>query len=352
MTDGTENLSRLVDARKSGEDDFEKSLRPRNLGEFVGQKKIVENLAVFIQSSRMRKKPLDHVLLAGPPGLGKTTLAYIIAHELGVNIKTTSAPVIDKTGDLASILTALEENDVLFIDEIHRLSPSVEEILYPAMEDRAIDIIIGQGMAAKSIRINLAPFTLIGATTRTGLLTAALRDRFGIPLRLNYYEQEDLREIAMRTAGILNTGIDSDAAMEIAGRSRRTPRIINRLLKRVADFSVVQGRKLIDMEIARFALEKLDIDGLGLDEMDRSILSTIINKYDGGPVGVKTVAISVGEEIDTLEDFYEPFLVQAGLLKRTPRGRVATRLAYDHLGIEFNIKLEREEQRGLFENGD
>ncbi len=344
-----ENLSRIVDARKTGEDEFEKTLRPRKLSEFIGQRKIVENLFVFIESSKMRKKPLDHVLLAGPPGLGKTTLAYIIAHELGVNIKTTSAPVIDKTGDLASILTALEENDVLFIDEIHRLSPAVEEILYPAMEDRAIDIIIGQGMAAKSIRINLSPFTLIGATTRTGLLTAALRDRFGIPLRLNYYETDDLKEIALRTAGILKIDISPEAAEEIAQRSRRTPRIINRLIKRVTDFAVVKGKGKIDLDTARFALEKLDIDRLGLDEMDRTILSAIITKYNGGPVGVKTIAISVGEEIDTLEDFYEPFLVQAGLLKRTPRGRVATRMAYDHLGIEYNTGLEGENLRGLFD---
>jgi len=347
-----DNLSRLVDVRKTGEDDIEKSLRPKRLGEFIGQGKIVENLSVFIQSSKMRSKPLDHVLLSGPPGLGKTTLAHIISNELGVNIRTTSAPVIDKTGDLASILTALEENDVLFIDEIHRLSPAVEEILYPAMEDLSIDIIIGQGMAAKSIKINLAPFTLIGATTRTGLLTAALRDRFGIPLRLNYYETGDLQEIAMRTAGILNVEITADAAREVAARSRRTPRIINRLLKRVADFAVVQGGKKIDLDIARFALQKLDIDNLGLDDMDRTIISAIIQKYDGGPVGVKTIAISVGEEIDTLEDFYEPFLVQAGLLKRTQRGRVATRLAYEHLGFEYNVKLEREDQKGLFDVSD
>jgi Holliday junction DNA helicase RuvB len=344
-----ENLSRIVDARKTGEDEYEKTLRPKKLLEFIGQRKIVENLSVFIESSKMRQKPLDHVLLAGPPGLGKTTLAYIIANELGVNIKATSAPVIDKTGDLASILTALEENDVLFIDEIHRLSPAVEEILYPAMEDRAIDIIIGQGMAAKSIRINLAPFTLIGATTRTGLLTAALRDRFGIPLRLNYYETEDLKEIALRTAGILNTEITPEAAQEIAERSRRTPRIINRLIKRVTDFAVVRGEGKIDLDTARFALEKLDIDRLGLDEMDRTILSAIITKYNGGPVGVKTIAISVGEEIDTLEDFYEPFLVQMGLLKRTPRGRVATKLAYDHLGMEYNTGLDNESLRGLFD---
>ncbi|MCX7678637.1 MAG: Holliday junction branch migration DNA helicase RuvB [Spirochaetes bacterium] len=349
MSEKFENLSRLVDARKTGEDDFEKTLRPKRLSEFIGQRKIVENLAVFIESSKLQKKPLDHVLLAGPPGLGKTTLAYIIANELGVNLKVTSAPVIEKTGDLASILTALEENDVLFIDEIHRLSPAVEEILYPAMEDRAIDIIIGQGMAAKSIRIHLAPFTLIGATTRTGLLTGALRDRFGIPLRLNYYEIEDLKEIALRTAKILNIEITLDAAEEIARRSRRTPRIINRLIKRVTDFAVVQGEKKINLEIARFALGKLDIDNLGLDEMDRTILSAIISKYNGGPVGVKTIAISVGEEIDTLEDFYEPFLVQAGLLKRTSRGRVATRLAYEHLGFQYTPTFETEGIRDLFD---
>lgn len=352
MNEKHQNLSRLVDARKTGEDEYERSLRPRRLAEFIGQRKIVENLAVFIESSKRQKKPLDHVLLAGPPGLGKTTLAYIIANELGVNIKVTSAPIIEKTGDLASILTSLEENDVLFIDEIHRLLPAVEEILYPAMEDRAIDIIIGQGMAAKSIRINLAPFTLIGATTRTGLLTGALRDRFGIPLRLNYYEIEDLKDIALRTAKILNIEITAEAAEEIARRSRRTPRIINRLIKRVTDFAVVRGEKKIDIEIARFALEKLDIDNLGLDEMDRTILSAIISKYNGGPVGVKTIAISVGEEIDTLEDFYEPYLVQAGLLKRTPRGRVATRLAYEHLGFKYNAALDGESIRDLFDVED
>ena len=343
-----DNPSRLVDVRKNEEDEIEKTLRPRRLSEFIGQKKIADNLGIFIESSRMRNKPLDHVLLSGPPGLGKTTLAGIIANELGVNIKSTSAPVIDKTGDLASILTALEENDVFFIDEIHRLSPAVEEVLYPAMEDLSLDIIIGQGMGAKTIKINLAPFTLIGATTRTGLLTAALRDRFGIPLRLNYYETEDLQNIALRTAKILNIGITRDAAMEIARRSRKTPRVINRLLKRIADFAVVKSKTEIDMEITDFALEKMDVDTLGLDEMDRNILSTIIGKYDGGPVGVKTIAISVGEEMDTLEDFYEPFLVQIGLIKRTPRGRMATRLAYEHLGLEFNPSPEKEFQQGLF----
>lgn len=327
---------RIVDSKFIPEDDqgAELSLRPVHLNEFIGQKNITENLKVFIESARMRKKSLDHVLLSGPPGLGKTTLAFIIAHELGVNIKATSAPIIDKAGDLASILTGLEENDVLFIDEIHRLTPAIEEILYPAMEDRSIDIIIGQGVGAKSIKLNLANFTLIGATTRTGLLTAALRDRFGIPLRLNYYEPEDLKKIAMRTAGILEIEMDDAAGLEIARRARRTPRIVNRLVKRVADFSIVSNTKGINLDITRFALEKLDIDELGLDEMDRRILAAIIEKYNGGPVGLKTIAISVGEETDTLEDYYEPFLVQTGLLKRTPRGRMATLNAYKHLGIE------------------
>jgi len=327
---------RLVDSKYIPEDDqgAELSLRPVHLTGFIGQKNITDNLKVFIESARIRKKSLDHVLLSGPPGLGKTTLAFIIANELGVNIKATSAPIIDKAGDLASILTGLEENDVLFIDEIHRLSPAIEEILYPAMEDRSIDIIIGQGIGAKSIKLNLANFTLIGATTRTGLLTAALRDRFGIPLRLNYYEPEDLKKIAMRTAGILEIDMDETAGLEIARRARRTPRIVNRLVKRVADFSIVGNKKRIDLDITRFALEKLDIDELGLDEMDRRILAAIIEKYNGGPVGLKTIAISVGEETDTLEDYYEPFLVQSGLLKRTPRGRMATLNAYKHLGIE------------------
>ncbi len=329
---------RLVDSKYIPEDDStnELSLRPELLTEFIGQKNITDNLKVFIEAARMRKKSLDHVLLSGPPGLGKTTLAFIIAHELGVNIKATSAPIIDKAGDLASILTGLEENDVLFIDEIHRLSPAIEEILYPAMEDRSIDIIIGQGIGAKSIKLNLAQFTLIGATTRTGLLTAALRDRFGIPLRLNYYEPEDLRKIAMRTANILEIDMDEEAGLEIATRARRTPRIVNRLVKRVSDFSIVLKKKKIDLEITRFALEKLDIDELGLDEMDRRILSVIIEKYSGGPVGLKTIAISVGEETDTLEDYYEPFLVQTGLLKRTPRGRMVTESAFKHLGLNYS----------------
>lgn len=344
----TDHITRLLDSHKSEDDsDQELSLRPARLDDFVGQKKITDNLKVFIESAKMRHKSLDHILLSGPPGLGKTTLAFIIAQELGVNLKATSAPIIDKAGDLASILTGLEENDVLFIDEIHRLSPAIEEILYPAMEDRSIDIIIGQGIGAKSIKLNLAPFTLVGATTRTGLLTAALRDRFGIPLRLNYYEPEDLKRIAVRTAGIIGVTINEDAAFEIARRARRTPRIVNRLVRRVADFTTVLKKETIDLETTRFALQKLDIDEMGLDEMDRRILSVIIDKYSGGPVGLKTIAISVGEETDTLEDYYEPFLVQSGLLKRTPRGRMATAGAYQHLGINYNPTLQ-DEQPELF----
>jgi len=317
------------------EEDFEKKLRPQRLSEFIGQKQLTENLRVFIESAKLRKKPLDHVLLAGPPGLGKTTLAFIVANELGVNIKATSAPAIEKSGDMASLLTNLEAMDVLFIDEIHRLSPAIEELLYSAMEDGELDIILGQGVGAKSIKLQLAPFTLIGATTRTGLLTSALRDRFGIPLRLDYYEIDDLETIALRTAAIIGCSIEEEAAQEIARRSRRTPRIVNRLVKRVLDFAIVHKKDMIDKQIALYALDKLHIDMLGLDDMDRKILSTIIDKYDGGPVGIKTIAISIGEEMTTLEDFYEPYLVQIGMLKRTPRGRVAARLAYEHLGLAY-----------------
>ncbi len=347
-------VSRILDSGKTADDDaaHELSLRPARLDEFIGQKKITENLKVFIESAKLRKKPLDHILLSGPPGLGKTTLAFIIAQELGVNLKATSAPIIDKAGDLASILTGLEENDVLFIDEIHRLSPAIEEILYPAMEDRSIDIIIGQGIGAKSIKLNLAAFTLVGATTRTGLLTSALRDRFGIPLRLNYYEPEELKKIASRTAGIIGIAMNDDAALEIAKRSRRTPRIVNRLVRRVADFTTVMKHEIIDLETTKYSLERLDIDELGLDEMDRRILSAIIEKYNGGPVGLKTIAISVGEETDTLEDYYEPFLVQIGLLKRTPRGRMVTSAAYGHLGIKMTRIAEDNQQILFDENAD
>lgn len=345
-----EDISRICDPHVQN-DDQDNKLRPKQLDQFIGQKKLIENLKVFIEAAKIRKTPLDHVLLAGPPGLGKTTLAMIIANEMNVNIKATSAPVIDKAGDLASILTGLEENDVLFIDEIHRLNPALEEILYPAMEDKSIDILIGQGVGTKSIKINLAPFTLIAATTRTGLLTSALRDRFGIPCKLNYYEKDDLKLIAERSANILGSNIEEKAALEIAKRSRRTPRIVNRLLKRVSDFALVQNKKDIDFEITNYALDQLDVDSMGLDDMDRRILGTIIDHYNGGPVGIKTIAISIGEEIDTLEDYYEPFLVQSGMLKRTSRGRMVTKRAYEHLDLLSRYdssSIQQEEQRELF----
>lgn len=344
-----ESLERILSPSRIEDDEQEKSLRPQTLDQFIGQEKIAENLKVFIKSALMRKTTLDHVLLAGPPGLGKTTLAFIIAKEMGVNIKATSAPVIDKAGDLASILTSLEENDILFIDEIHRLSPAIEEILYPAMEDRSIDILIGQGVGTKTIKISLAPFTLIGATTRTGLLTSALRDRFGIPCKLNYYDENELNQIALRSAHILGYGISAEASLEIAKRSRRTPRIVNRLIRRVADFVTVKGASDIDLETAKYALQQLDIDQLGLDDMDRRLLRVIIEHYEGGPVGIKTIAISIGEEIDTIEDYYEPFLVQTGLLKRTPRGRMATKRAYEHLKL---IDLYNPVHNMLGEEGD
>lgn len=335
---------------KTGSDAEEKSLRPATLDQFIGQENIVDNLKIFIKSAVMQGIPLDHVLLAGPPGLGKTTLAYIIAKEMGVNIKATSAPVIEKAGDLASILTALEPNDILFIDEIHRLSPAIEEILYPAMEDRTIDILIGQGVGTKSVKLNISPFTLIGATTRTGLLTNALRDRFGIPCKLNYYENTELAEIASRSCSIIGYLMEDKAAAEIAGRSRKTPRIVNRLVRRITDFAVVKGEKTITADTAKYALSQLGIDHAGLDEMDRKILSIIIEHYDGGPVGIKTIAISVGEETDTIEEYYEPFLVQTGLLKRTQRGRMATKLAYNHLNKNnlYSQSTMSEEDNPLF----
>ena len=323
--------NRLKDTDK----EFERALRPLNFGDFQGQKKIVDNLEIFVRAAKMRGESLDHVILLGPPGLGKTTLSTIIANELGVGIKVTSGPVLDKPGDLAGLLTNLEENDVLFIDEIHRLSPVVEEYLYSAMEDYRIDIMIDKGPAARSVQIQINPFTLIGATTRSGLLTAPLRARFGINCHLEYYDMDILSGIINRSASILNIGITSQAAQEIASRSRGTPRIANALLRRVRDFAMVKGNGNIDREITRYALEALNIDKYGLDQMDNKILLTIIEKFKGGPVGLTTIATAVGEDAGTLEEVYEPFLIKEGFIKRTPRGREVTELAYKHLGKDM-----------------
>lgn len=316
----------------SAEKDFENALRPLKFEDFAGQQKVVENLEVFVEAAKYRGEPLDHTLLHGPPGLGKTTLSNIIANELGVGFKLTSGPVLDKPGDLAGILTSLEPNDVLFIDEIHRLSPVVEEYLYSAMEDYRIDIMIDKGPSARSIQIDLNPFTLVGATTRSGLLTAPLRARFGINLHLEYYEPETLQRILHRSARLLKVPIDEDAAVEISRRSRGTPRIANALLRRVRDFAQVKGNGRITADIAKVALQALNIDRYGLDEIDNKILLTIIDKFRGGPVGVSTIATAIGEDAGTVEEVYEPFLIMEGFIKRTPRGRMATRLAYDHLG--------------------
>jgi Holliday junction DNA helicase RuvB len=313
---------------------FELSVRPRSFDEFVGQDKLKENLKIFIQAARQRNEPLDHALFCGPPGLGKTTLAHIIASELGADIKVTSGPVLERPGDLAAILTNIGEGGMLFIDEIHRLPRMAEEILYPAMEDYQLDIIIGQGPSARSLKLNLPKFTLIGATTRTGLLTSPLRDRFGIINRLDYYRPEDLEKILLRSARILNTEIKQDAAMEISRRSRGTPRIANRLLRRVRDFAQVKGSGIVELEISEHSLSAMEVDKMGFDEMDRKLLLTIIEKYSGGPVGLETLASSIREEKDTIEDVYEPYLLQEGFIERTPRGRVATNLAYEHFGVK------------------
>ena len=319
----------------SSERDFENALRPLSFSDFTGQKKVVENLKVFVEAARMRGEPLDHTLLHGPPGLGKTTLSNIIANELGVGFKLTSGPVLDKPGDLAGLLTSLEPNDVLFIDEIHRLSPVVEEYLYSAMEDYRIDIMIDKGPAARSIQIDLNPFTLVGATTRSGLLTAPLRARFGINMHLEYYDAKTLTSIVARSANILRVRIDPKAAAEIAGRSPGTPRIANALLRRVRDFAQVKGNGDINTEIARCSLEALNIDKDGLDEIDNKILTTIIDKFKGGPVGITTIATAIGEDAGTVEEVYEPFLIKDGFIRRTPRGREVTDLAYEHLGRDY-----------------
>ncbi|CDE06053.1 holliday junction ATP-dependent DNA helicase RuvB [Anaerotruncus sp. CAG:390] len=333
--------NRIVNASyTAGDDEFDTSLRPRRLSDYIGQEKAKENLKVYIEAAKMRGDALDHVLLYGPPGLGKTTLAGIIASELGVNFRVTSGPTIEKQGDLAALLTNLQKGDVLFIDEIHRLPRTVEEILYPAMEDFALDIIIGKGPAARSIRIDLAPFTLIGATTRAGQLSTPLRDRFGVISRLELYTPEELTAIVCRSAGILGYNINADGAHEIAARSRGTPRIANRLLKRVRDFAQVKGLDEIGSDIASYALARLEIDELGLDNIDRRMLEAIIDFYGGGPVGLETLAATVGEEAVTLEDVYEPYLIQIGFIARTPRGRCATRLAYAHLGRPYTAKTE------------
>ncbi len=316
----------------SAEKEFENALRPLHFGDFSGQQKVVENLEVFVEAAKYRGEPLDHTLLHGPPGLGKTTLSNIIANELGVGFKITSGPVLDKPGDLAGILTSLEPRDVLFIDEIHRLSPVVEEYLYSAMEDYRIDIMIDKGPSARSIQIDLNPFTLVGATTRSGLLTAPLRARFGINLHLEYYDPETLKRILKRSASIMQVPIDDEAALEIARRSRGTPRIANALLRRVRDFAQVKGTGRIDTSIALLSLRALNIDQYGLDEIDNKILLTIIDKFRGGPVGLSTIATAIGEDTGTVEEVYEPYLIMEGFIKRTSRGRMATRLAYDHLG--------------------
>ena len=330
---------RIIDANTCIEDIFDKSIRPESLDEYVGQDKIKHNLKVFIEAAKMRDEPLDHVLLYGPPGLGKTTLAHIIANELGSNLKTATGPAIEKSGDLAAILSTLEPGDVLFIDEIHRIPSFVEEILYSAMEDFTINVVIGTEGKSRSIKIDLPPFTLVGATTRAGDLSSPLRDRFGIVNKLEYYTDEELASIVKRTSQVLNMKINDDAAMELAKRSRKTPRIANRLFKRVRDFALVEGDGLINLDITLNALDRLNVDTYGLDMIDIEYLKALINKFNGGPVGVETISTAIGEEISTIEDVVEPFLLQEGFIKRTRSGRVATEKSYKHLGINHNMSL-------------
>ena len=328
--------NKIITTDLSVEDEaIEKSLRPRSLDEYIGQGKVKKNLQVFIEAAKKRKEPLDHVLLYGPPGLGKTTLATIVAEEMGVSIKVTSGPAIEKPGELAAILSQLSENDVLFIDEIHRLNKQIEEVLYPAMEDFAIDIVIGKGEQAKSLRIDLPKFTLIGATTRAGMLSAPLRDRFGVVNRLEFYNVVDLMSIIIRSSKVLGVGIDDEGALEIAKRSRGTPRLANRLLKRVRDFAEVEHEGKIDYNVAKSALDKLDVDSFGLDDTDRNILMTIIENFKGGPVGLEVLAAAIGEDSGTIEDVYEPYLIKNGLINRTPRGRMVTQKTYQHFGIPY-----------------